>query len=626
MTSSSSTATRRDGWWWATLVAGLLLVAYLVAILAVRMKGAWQPWAIDGDQGQAIGQYWRYHVDGALKPGHLQTDWAFAYFGPPVYSAMMATLCTFFEPLLSAKILQVLTFILLAAAAVLVVGRRTTWILGIAAGFLVLRSPDLASTMAGGIPRSFGPLLFLFFLAAFIARKHYLCLLMLVLQAATYPSVVVSCGITYGATCVIAGPTMKERLRRMAGMFVAGLLVIAAGKYQDLYAPKWWGPIVTYEEAATMRAWQKGGRFPDYPHHEPITHITQNALRGYKELGHTLAPDAAKIFVARHQNEVLTVLPMGIALVAVAVDRVRRRRRGLPPPDEDMRIPWQLLAIFAGSCAGYFLARVVAFKLFLPSRQLGHTIQYIVMMSVPIVAWCGARAIVGQRKALALVLAVCFSVVPVFAFRGDGLAQDYYHYNDYSREAPVFMKLRQLPLDAMIACDGYWCEGMAVFAYHRGYGMRNLTHPLRKGYYEEAERRLLEEHKALYCNSLDELLAFADKEHIDYFIYNTERVEKPQEGIYEPAKTLIHQMWREAKKKGDFALLKPPKEIVIYQRRTTYLIEIAKLRAYLAKRKAEGDAPPQPLGPELPSSSSSSSGAPSEEAPEPVEQETPPEP
>lgn len=558
-------------------VAAALLGAYLVAILTYRMTGAWGPYALDGDQGQAVWQYWRYHVDGALKPGHLLTDYAFVMHAPPAWWAMMASLSTFVEPLTAAKILQVVTFITLTLGAVFVVGSRTHWLLGIAAGFLVLRSPDLASTMAGGYARSFGPSLLLLFLGAFLYERHRLCLAILVLQAALYPSVVVCCGLTYGAYCVLRGPTMKDRLRRSAGMFVAGLMIIGFGLYQDIAAPDWWGKMVSYDVAKTMPAWQKGGRVPDTPHLDPVTHISLNAGRGFKPLGHTLAPESAQTFVKEHLNETMIGIPAVLALAAIAVDRLRRRRDGTVP-DVDARFPWQLAALMGGSVVGYFVARHFAFKMYLPSRQLAHTIQYLVMMGLPILCWCGARAVFGNRKVPALVAAIGLSVAPAFIFRGDGLEISPYRYSDYGRDKTVWEFVRALPLDAQFACDGYWCEGIGVFAYHRPYAARNLTHPFRLGYYEEAERRLVEMHRALYANTLDEVVAFADREKIDYFIYNIERVKKPQPNIYRPAKEKIHKLWKEAHDRGPMVLEAPPEEAVIFRRASTVIIDITKLR------------------------------------------------
>src|SRR5690606_12576743 len=191
----------------------------------------------------------------------------------------------------------------------------------------------------------------------------------------------IPCGLTYGVFCLIKGP-MHERVRRCAELFVAGLLIIGLGKAQDLKAPEWWGPIVTYDEAATMQAWRRGGRFEEVPH-KPFERLLRgNMERAHKKLGQTFAPDAAVHYVKEHPQATLLGIPAALALLCMAGGFFGRRRRaraignseGITADEEKRgespRFPWEHIWLFAAAMAAYWLVRFASFKLFLPSRQL----------------------------------------------------------------------------------------------------------------------------------------------------------------------------------------------------------------------------------------------------------------
>ena len=559
-------------WTIARVAGALALAVYFVAIILNRMGGAWRPYTAHGDQNQAVWEFWRYHVPGALPPGNLLTDYAFAYHAPPGYWALMAGLSTIFEPLTAGKLLQVVTWVALVVVTVIVVGKRTEWLLGIAAAFIVVRSPDLPVVASGGLARGFGPLLVFAFLGAYMWRKHTLCLVLLVLQAAIYPPPVMACGVAYGVDCVLRGP-MDVRLRRCAGMFVAGVLVLALGQYQNLKSPDWWGPLMTVEEAKDMPAWARvGGRIPEVPLRPIMSSITGNIVRGYKPGGHIIVPDALQKLTA---NEVTFLgFPALLALVAVVVDRVRRRGRTLDP---DERLPWEILAISAGALVAYFAARAVAFKLYLPQRQLTHTLPFLLQLALPLLAWCGARAVVGkERRAAALAIAVGLSIAPTYFFRGDGLGGASL-YSDLTGDKPIFERIRQLPLDAVIACDHYMCDNLGQFGYHTPYANRTMTHPFRKGYYDEAERRLELMSKTLYATTWKEVADFGANEHVDYFIYNLGKLKAPEKSMHEPAKRNIAKMFAAAQKKG-MVLEHPPDDAVIFKGRNFIFLDLKKVK------------------------------------------------
>src|SRR5581483_9609375 len=104
------TSPREQAWWIARAVASAGLVAYYTYLMIGRFNNAFHEYSVNGDQIQGAWQYWRYHVKGALPPGQLLTDYAFAYHSPPFHWAWAAALSTIFQPLRTAAITDVITF------------------------------------------------------------------------------------------------------------------------------------------------------------------------------------------------------------------------------------------------------------------------------------------------------------------------------------------------------------------------------------------------------------------------------------------------------------------------------------------------------------------------------------
>ncbi|MDP2341923.1 MAG: hypothetical protein Q8O67_13275 [Deltaproteobacteria bacterium] len=624
----------------AVVVAATL--AYVIAAICFRMSGSLGELSIQGDQHQSIGHYWRYAVDGAIPPGHLLGDYAFAYHAPPLWWIVMAMGSALFGPLVTTKILHVFAYLAYAASAALLVGRRTHWFLGCLAAALVMRNgPDMPEQITGGMARSLSPALLCLFLWAFMEQRHRLALVLLVLQAGIYPSIVIPCGIAYGAYCVLAGPTMRVRLRRCAGMFVAGLLIIVLGKWQDLKSPEWWGPPVTYEQAEKMPAWRAGGRFPEVPHRSLDSIMSHNLVRPYKPLGHQLLDDATNKAVNRNMIDIFIKAPPVLALVAFVaamVLRLRRRRRELaaevvaraafarrveaaaelaraqeaaaaadpeqatttatttpsaplvfeapaaPPAPSGPRpmFPWHFLWVAAASFASYGLVRLLAFKLFLPSRQIGFTIQYLVLLGMPLLVWYGVAWLFPRRRALAVAITALVTIVPAFLFRGDGLATSGAGYRDHRPDAKIYKALRALPLDEEIGCDVNFCEFIIPLAQHVPFVSRNLAHPLRAGYYAETERRMVAMHRVLYATSVAETNAFYEKEKVRYFVYAKNRLTAPAK-IFNPIDAQVKKLFDRAGKKPKL-LENPNKEAIVLREGNRFIIDITKLK----------DPPPPP--------------------------------
>ena len=146
--------------------------------------------------------------------------------------------------------------------------------------------------------------------------------------------------------------------------------------------------------------------------------------------------------------------------------------------------------------------------------------------------------------------------------------------------------MRKLPLDVEVACDVYYCELMMVLGQHAPFAAKNLTHPLRPGYYAEAERRFVAMQRVLYATTAAEVRAFVDNEHVKYFVYNTGSVGKLDGRLYHPAREQIVPAFNASKRKVRL-LLKPPKEAVVFRDNERVLIDLDKLAIWAAAEETK---------------------------------------
>jgi hypothetical protein len=237
--------------------------------------------------------------------------------------------------------------------------------------------------------------------------------------------------------------------------------------------------------------------------------------------------------------------------------------------------PWELVWIFIGSIAAYWLVRLVAFKLFLPARQIGFTIRYIVEVGVPILTWWGIAKLLPRQRALAVVITSALIITP-FIFRGHGIERTEAGYRHHKSDIKMYHALRKLPHEEQVACDLYYCEFMMPMAQHAPYAARNLAHPLRLGYYKEVARRLVRMHEVLYATSPETIRSFVDEEHVRFFAYSVKSVEKwgPRK-TFRPLDDAIARIFANSEGKTRL-LMDPPKKAIVFRDGERVLLDLSK--------------------------------------------------
>ena len=557
----------------------IVLITYIVTVTIQRFAYCLSPWVAETDWKQWVWQYWRYHVEGAFPPGNVITDYTFNA-QPPLYFGLMAALSSLVRPVLAANIINWFAWGLGLWACVVAVTRRSTVLVGLMVALLLVRDDTLHKFSMGGYPRSFGPTLTLLFLAAWLNGRHRLTLGVLIVGAGVYPSICVPCGLAYGLWTVATTPAAftKAWLQKNAEVLVAGVVIGVVAQLQSLTAPSWWGPVVWASEAGPELS--AAGR----THWLPLGAFWPRVSSYFFEVWN-FSGAFWKDNVIPWPQRFAHLLGLSAAVVAAGFTVVKGRRAPLP---------WQLVLAFACAVFSFFLARVVAFKLYLPHRMVQHTVPPIVVVSLGLLfftagmTWYRHVVDAAQRRARASVFVLVCLIVPQFVLSGDGMGSS--SYRSYAARADLYTWIQNnTKVEDQFA--GYYSilDEIPFFAVRQVYVNWKMAHPFRKGFFAEIEKRTIEMYAAYYCTDLHDLLSFSTKNKIEWFVVNDtmfDRLEKGDSQLFEPTRGKILETIF-APRAADavahpFALRDPPREIVAFQLGNIRVLSMAALHTLLA--------------------------------------------
>jgi hypothetical protein len=525
-----------------------VLLAYCALITVLRLVPTLQPWVAETDWKQWVWQYHRYHEDGAFPPGHVINDYVFLT-QPPFYWAWMAAFSTIFTPIHAAVLLNVVSFVGALAGAYLVVKEKTRPVFGALAAALLARDDVFHRITVGGYPRSFGPTLTLLFLWAWMSGRRRLVLALFIVMAGLYPSVVVPTALAYGLWSVFLSG--KDRWwRRNLELAATGVVVIVLAELQSLQAPAWWGKVVGLAEAKTMPALGPHGRFTWLPFESFWPKATSYLLQPFGRSG---GLDHANLLLPQGVLRALFgVLFAMLLLVALGI----AKRKSKP-----LEVPLAPFLVVATALFSYFLARVLAFQLYLPHRMVQHTLPYVAVVLFVLLLVAAARAMFEDDKRVNL--AVAGVALSVFVLCGDGVWAP--GLRSYAKDAPLYTWLHDHTKHTdQFAGSLAVLDEIPLFASRQMYVNWKMAHPVRRGYYDEMERRIRAMMDATYATTKEQVLAFAEKEKIDYFIVDHRVFDEVEESLFEPIRKDVVKMQKQRKAQGFFLEHVPADAIVFH--------------------------------------------------------------
>ena len=492
---------------------GLAIAAGLFFALHASAPALEQPYAVEEDIRQHLFWVPRLH-----DPELFRNDPIADYFeaqASPGHIALYFVATLFTDPISFSKLLPLALTPLLAGFGYLLGWRlsRRPVAAGLGAALLcwtVWWQDDLASAT----PRCFATLLLVAFLAFLVGRQSWAALAAFTLQALIYP---LGCTVMLGTQALwILGRAGREIVapsyRRELAWLVVGVVVLAVVGLLGREPAARWGPMVTIEQAQSMEEFGWDGRV-SYFHPDPVkfwirsTH-TGLAMRQKDSWQGGLPPTTVPLLLAAALGGWVLAGRLGLT-------------RGPDLPAESRL----LLDLFAASFLLFFAAHLLAFRLYLPSRQ--------VQFSLPVVAGLGAGLLLGllvrrvarglapgQPAAVARLLAVGMVGLLVVHPPPEG---DFYTVGRHQR---LYAYLQAQPKNTLVAALPNDGSNLPLFAQRSVVASWEHMLPYHPAYYEPLRQRTETLIEAYFAESPRPILDLAEREGADVLLANLPALEK----------------------------------------------------------------------------------------------------
>ncbi len=377
--------------------------------------------------------------------------------------------------------------------------RRAGTVVAALTVFLVLHCPFVWDRMVGANPRAFGMPLVIAFLRYASEKRRGATALVLVAQAAFYPSVLLVCAPAWAVLMLVEAVQQrrKEPLRwLLIGGLACGALVLPALVHGD---PRI-GPPITMEQLAHLKQRSIWSLYPLIPHRW----VFGRAI--FIPLLDDLPAPLAGAAVAR----VLDLLTVILAALAFGIGLLRRR------------VPLAFGCVLACSVAAYALACAVAYRLYVPDRLVHYSWTPVILLLFGelVVELFGSPANdrpprEGRRPRLLVATGL---VALIVVANGTGVTS-YSGLRDWeARRNATLSFLETLPRDVLIAAHPSISSDVEMFA-KRSVLFSGITNaPNFATYGLTVENRIGRFYDAYYAADLESVRRFAREERVDYLL------------------------------------------------------------------------------------------------------------
>jgi hypothetical protein len=540
---------RRDRRW---LDAALVVAAaaYTIAFVVHQLAGVADPYDIEWDTRVNTLPAFRWHGQG-LFPHDVLVDRAWAQC-PPLWRLLFWVGTVAMDPFVLSKVLSFALLAFLIYHAFRFGQHHGGPVMGATVVVLLLHCNFIWDRTWGSTARSFAFPFIVTFLRYAATGAERRALLMLLLLGASYPSGFLCCAMAYGLTLLVPFKLDRRWLR----FAVVGGVAATIAAAMALTVPADIGHPIHWDELLTLKQKISGGLFPLEETHESIDRAAQSSLWNTYH-GPALLLDK----FGMRSGGALMVLVVGLLVM-----RAGRRLRDVPKI---------FPALLIASLVAFFVARLVAYRLYFPNRMLQYTWPPLFLMVLPLVA---ARALAIDRWRGAVAGGVLLVGVQLL-FYGDGLAHRINRRDWSGDDTPVVRFIGTLPKDVLVAGSSHTCSGVQVFA-HRQVLFSNISNIMH--YYPHAleiERRAGAYFAAYYARDLADVRRLRDVFHVDYLIgdardFGPDALARSQDaGLWGPeVRTMLAMGPRD-----QLYFSHPPPAALVFREGTTWVVDLRKL-------------------------------------------------
>ena len=486
-------STRDISWIWAAFGSLLLF-------LWAHHSGFFNPYIINDDTRQQL--FWMQRwLEPELYPPDLLNEYARLYV-PWGVQGLYYLASFLIAPLIFSKILTGILYVFTGTLVYLTGKRVNGSSLGLTTVSVYWFMPFFLHAMSGGLARAFaGPLLMLF-LFGWICASRRIVAAALLLQAVFIPYIFILCG---GASALGWLAWRIKVTDRPPFLSRTGDFAIAATACALLLAWKWqmgdgFGPLPSLADMVGKPEFSSDGRF----HIVPVPSILHELFVRPWEF---IAP-------FRDQNDIAGIIGVILIVPAAIYGGMRFNWRQW----KRHIVPIACLAL--SSVALYVTARILLFKLFLPSRYLEYSVNvgYCLLLGSCLHGLIFNRSTVSRTTA-----SICLTLVFLLGcYRNTDIGL-----YDYSANKTLYTAIQEhTPVNAVIAGHPYLMDNVLIFGKRNVFASYELAHPWNLGYWKRLQPRLDALFTAYYAGDLSTVVAFCRDNAIDYIVVDKRHFKK----------------------------------------------------------------------------------------------------
>jgi hypothetical protein len=499
--------------------------------LCAQWPGFVNPYVVNDDVRQQL--YWmRRWLDPTLYPPDILNDYASLYVSWGV-KALYRAGCLLCDPLLFSKFVAAGLFAWLGALFFATGRALRNDSLGAAALCLCWFSPAFMENISGGLARGFAAPLFLLFVLGLVRRSRVLTLGALMAQALFIPYILLPCLL---ASCLHLAAwrsgLVKDAalLRGWSDALACAAALGLALAWQRGLGEAGFGPLPWLADISARPEFHAGGRLELLP---------------FPTLGWELFARPWAAFAPFREGYAPGIAFTCLAVPVLVLGAWRADWRGLSPHAT------RLAAVAVASLVLYAVARLAAFKLFMPSRYLEYCTNIGLALGAAVALDALLRpALARAPKGAAPALLACALALGMYRQYGVELY-------DFSEGATLYAFAQSTPKGARFAGPPDVMDNVLTFGNRNVYATFELAHPWSQGYWQVIGQRLERLADAAYASDPETLRRFCQEERIDYFVVD-HRQYAPEflarGAFFEPYASRIRRL---AEGGGEFAALSP---------------------------------------------------------------------
>ncbi len=544
-----------------------IFIAYLVRWTFCHAGFLIDPALQNDDARTALFPFHRYADNPAFAQDPIAKE-MMAYVSPGIW-VLYRLLVPFTNLYVASKWVQALALgILVAAGCILARSRRGGLAGATLLVYLVLSDSYAIGRIAGGHARAFAFPCFALWVAGVVTARRWVRSAAPVLGALFYPAVtlmILAAEGTYVALDLVMA-SWRRALRHARGLALVAGVSLLATLPSVMGGDKTRGPIHTLAQAQAEPAFFQEGRLRVLPLGRPMQELSGAFLARF-------SPSATRWPTSKPGNATLVAACTAFSLVSLAY--ITQRRRGA-------LLPQYFWSFLLGTCALYFVARWLAFRLYSTERYYAYAMRMASTLLLVTLGvrfhprWHTTRNVARNLFASGLLLAS-------WACLGDGIIGNNGMTIDARWDADLYRFIRTLPRASRFASHPMDGDGIPYYAARATIGTFETLQPWFVDSWRRQKAREMATLDALYASDFHSILDYGRQFQVDYVLVNDERYHddwSAHTASFEPFTAYARQS-TQAHPLASPALAHVPSLAVVFERRPWRIVDLKRLESTL---------------------------------------------